>query len=569
MVERKNPVLWGPEFKERGDACQAIATAAHRIKIGVTDEFTRTIAEGKSMILGQFELAQRYPQLEEPWLEATLLAFSKLPPENDAEWEMKKMADCRAADLRDAEAFELRQLKDIGKDTRGVVSLIDEAMAVLSSSREKGAEEKALEGEIAELERRLNAIGASKPKEAAIAEGDGWDDVEEELDREIAADTAESLENTIAGKRAELEEMAGKAEAEWNEKLAQEESLLEGYTELLVEQVGGATEYANSRSAAARREAAKVLIDARDVHSLINLCYNEMDPDARGMAFRNAVEAARKPTDDPQVSMSMRLNREDRSMLLRMVEDTDEAIASLAWELAEWMLDNGKLDGEQIDYLEMRAKDAEGNEVAARVLSWRACEWIDTAGRCEEGGARVPALVHVLEGIWAGLELDGDQKELLLEFTEDTMPEVSVQAWLVALELCRKGELASGQVAELVRRAKRIEDGGKMISTMAALFDMVPRGSIEAPVEWQLVMAAAGHPDEERMGRGLARAMEMLMGGKLTPEQVEDFLVLVDSMESDRIGGRNARIFACVGQAVKPEELTERAARMLHVERVS
>ncbi|MFA5412546.1 MAG: hypothetical protein WC350_04345 [Candidatus Micrarchaeia archaeon] len=570
MAEQKDHLLWGKGFKERGDAYQAIATARHRVKIGVKDEFPRTIAEGKRLILGQFGLAQRYPQLEEPWIEAALFAFSTMPPENDDEWELKETAESRAADLRTEEALALGRLEDIGKDTREVVSLIGKAINNLMSAREKGAAELALEEEIAELERRLEGLHVSKPKEASGAEGDGWDDVEDELDREIASDTAEAMEIRIAEKRAKLGEISSKAEAEWAGKMAQDESLLEGYKELLDEQMAEAAKFPESRSAAVRRELVKVLIAARDVHSLINFCYAEMDPEAREAAFRNAAEAARAEPDS-KISVGIHLGRDECSMLLRMVEDGEPKIASLAWELAEWMLDNGKLDGEQMDYVEMQAEGAKGNVVAARVLSKRrAGEWIDTVGRYEKGEARVPALANILEGMRSGFRLDNDQEELLLEFTEDTMPEISRQAWLVAMELCKNSELSPEQMAELARRANRITDAEKGAGTMAALFDAIPRGKLGADAEWSLCMAMVRHPDAKRMDQGLARAMEMLMEGKFTPENVEGFVELVESMVPERIdAGKRARIHAGVMQFVKPDGLTAKAAEILHVARVS
>jgi hypothetical protein len=545
------------------------------IEAAEKDDLPALRKEGKALILSQLGLMRKYPQLEEPWMDAVIFAFSKLPPESDGERQVRDIANSRIRGRRHEEGQALKMLEAVGSEVRATVKLMDKATAMLMSPREKGAEEKALEKEISGLECRLAASrkGLEAPQSktgggaACGDDEDSWNDVAEELDREIVAETAETMELAVGAKKAELAEIAGKAEAEWDGKLATEESRFDGYTKQLAEQIGEAAAYTKDRSAAVRREAAKVLITARDAHSLISFCYLEMDTDARKEAFEKAVEIARAAPDNSQIGMGMRLSGEERSMLLRMVEGGEPGIAPLAWEFAEWLLDGGKLDGEQMDFVEMRAKEADC-EAAARVLSKRAKIWISEA--CGgEGASRVSALAKVLDATWSGLELDEEQKELAVEFTDDCDAKVAAQAFLLALELCRSGALAPEQVASLVKKANNLEDAEKRAGALVALSDRVPGPLEDAGAEMLLAMAMVGQGDEGHVERGVARALKAIATGNVPPGLVEAFLEAVDSLKGGVLEGKQPRIFECVRQYVAHDTLTEKAAQTLRVERLS
>ena len=478
---------------------------------------------------------------------------------------IRDVADRKFTDIRREQAVEAARVQALREKVRETVALIDESKARLGSPREKGAEEKALGDELAKLQEELEEARKERNNAGQAEDDEGWTGVEGELDRD---NKIEELETAAREKGAGLGLLSAKADGAWADELAIEEGILESHNGSLAELIKKAGELTGSRIAAVRREAAQALIDAKDAASLVRFCYEEMDPEAREAAFMKAVEVACARQDGPQISMGMRLGRDERSMLLRMVEDREPAISSLAWKLAVEMMAEGKLDGEQVEYLDAHANEMEDDELRGVFSSKRAGIWVEAA--CSgEGGMRASALAHTLEAMLTGLKLDDDQKCIVLELTENLDADVSRQAWLVAWELCRGDELTSEQMAELARRANRIEDMGRRANTMAALFDLVPRGMLGTEMEFSLAMAAAGNPNEWCMDRGLARAMEILMKKELTREQVEGFLVLVDSMDNGRLGNKKPRLFECVRQAFKPADLTDKSVRILNVPKFS
>ena len=218
--------------------------------------------------------------------------------------------------------------------------------------------------------------------------------------------------------------------------------------------------FLQSKSGEARLAAADGLIDAKDANSIARYAYEEVLPKNRLHALDYVLVAVR---------LGALLGREEKSMLLRIMEDLDSACAEKACSIALRLFGRNELGGEQLEYLLKRETIAgdEGRPESSKIAGLRlrlAC-----GGEMMEPKERASLLSRVEETVWMGARLGEKEMGMLSAFMGKAGGEVAKQGWSLVMELLEKDCVPKGNIAELIRVSERIEDQNERVRVQKKL----------------------------------------------------------------------------------------------------